>query len=228
MIVPKLLKSALLLTGIGLILGGGFILAMPGGDAPVVETASSTAPAIPASATLSASTQPSGSQTAVAIPPTKPISGDFGTLLKRSLFTDARRKGSAKENGLAIKGEARPEASYVLRGTYLRGRRYTALVEHLPSQQVTSFGIGEAVGRGGLRSISLHGVEFEMNGAVTPIAVGQAFDGLEPLITAVGTTLPAADKNQKTRVEGDRSDKRAEPETAPSEKLTKKRLKASE
>lgn len=219
MIVPKLLKRALLLTGIVQILGGGLIMAMPGGDAPAIDTASSTAPAIPASATLSASTQPSGTQTIVAIPPTKPISGDFGTLLKRSLFTDARRKGSAKESGLAIKGEARPEASYVLRGTYLRGRRYTALVEHLPSQQVSSFGIGETVGRGGLRSISLHGVEFELNGAVMPIAVGQAFDGVEPLITAGATAVPPADKNLKTR---------AEPETAPSEKTSKKRPKTSE
>jgi len=113
------------------------------------------------------------------LPRPSPVSPEYQGLLKRSLFARQQRSGSDSEN--AEKASHRPprraEADLVLRGVSLQEGKYTALVEDLPNHRVRPLHTGDAIGRGRLCKVTFDGVEYEANGEVTQVEIGEDLTG---------------------------------------------------
>src|SRR5438105_11688855 len=110
----------------------------------------------------SAVTQPT-TATAVALPE------EFAILHTRSPFMHGPKPGRG----------AGPEASLVLKGAVEIGGRFIAFFEDKSSKRVMQLSMGEAVGRGKVKKISLDAIEYEAAGAAAAkrIEVGQNLNG---------------------------------------------------
>jgi hypothetical protein len=158
------------------VVAAGAVACVAGGDAPEAATASLAADRTPR----------------LQMPPItlKPLPPEYAGLLTHSIFADPRLKKGRSETGAAgTGGDARPESALVLRGVYLQDRRFTALIEDAAASRVRTAVVGTRVGAGRVRSLSLQGADFELNGVVTAVAVGQRFDG----------TAAAGDADRPTR-----------------------------
>ena len=119
----------------------------------------------------SAVTQPAA---AVALPE------EFAILQTRSPFMHGPKPGRS----------AGPEASLVLKGAVEIGGRFIAFFEDKASKRVMQLSMGEPVGRGKVKKISLDAIEYEAAGAAAKrIEVGQNLNG--EVVPPTPTSKPA-------------------------------------
>lgn len=107
---------------------------------------------------------------------------DYKILWERNIFS--RDRGLQRRQDEATKAqpepEYRPERDIVLRGVSQQGQRWVAFFENLQSGVTTRAQKGDEIARGKVQAISLDRVEYELNGQVVQVAVGQTLDGGTP------------------------------------------------
>ncbi len=141
------------------------------------------------SATQAAFTQPprlATSRTAVTQPATAvALPEEFAILQTRSPFAHGPKPGRS----------AGPEASLVLKGAVEIGGRFIAFFEDKASKRVMQLSMGEVVGRGKVKKISLDAIEYEAAGAgAKRIEVGQNLNG--EVVPPTPTSKPAPAQGQ--------------------------------
>lgn len=123
---------------------------------------------------------------AAAAPPTtqpvqpRPYPDSFGVLLNRSIFASQKyiarvqqdKKPAGVDSGLALDGVVAEDAIFV------------ALVEDTTSHKLMRVRVGDQLGRGRVSEISMHGLNYEADGGIAQVAVGQTLSGATALAKA--------------------------------------------
>ena len=107
---------------------------------------------------------------------------DYSILWERNIFSRSRGVQRQEEERAQeqVKREYRPERDIVLRGVSQQGDRWVAFFENLQSGVTSRAQKGDEIARGKVQAISLDQVEYELNGQVVQVAVGQTLDGGTP------------------------------------------------
>lgn len=155
---------------------------------------------------------------------------DYRIVWERNIFSpDRGTRRRQEESEARVKPEYRPERDIVLRGVSERGDRCVAFLENLQSGATTRVQEGEEIARGKVKTITLDRIEYESNGRVTEVAVGQTLEAAVPEapidygafgdIASSGPPGPAPDTETGTEEGGEPT----EDEAAILEKLMRQR-----
>lgn len=137
---------------ITLVTGGSHAPNRPGQSASSSNRAEAGAAAQPADAAL--------------LPP------DYAVLQSRNPF--------GRGHGRGARGAGGPDAGFVFEGAVESARGFTAFVENVAAKNVMEVVVGDALGRGHVRSINLDGMDYEVAGNRRRIEVGQNLNGETP------------------------------------------------
>lgn len=143
-----------------------------------------------------------GKTPAAAPPATQPVQprpypDSFGVLLNRSIFASQKyiakaqqdKKPAGSDMGLALDGVVAEDATFV------------ALVEDTTSHKLTRVRVGDPLGRGRVSDISLHGINYEADGGIAQIAVGQTLNGQTALAKADNKPHDKQDNDRRRHAE---------------------------
>lgn len=136
-----------------------------------------------------------GATAAMAAPATRPapMPSQFDVLLNRSIFVKGHPPASPRPP------TSRPvhqplEAVLVFNGVTQVGAQRTAFIENRSTGQVSLVRVNDDIAQGKIIGISLDSLQYESNGKVTRISIGDNFQGTparEPTSRPSGTTNPA-------------------------------------
>ena len=122
-----------------------------------------------------------------------PPQDDLKLIAEHNIFLAAQGHGAASSKPPTT---APSNPTFVLKGVSQRGRQFVAFVEQPNGGGVLEVGINHALGRGRVRGISLRALDFEVDGKLNRVEVGQALGGAPdgapaPADTAAPATRPA-------------------------------------
>ena len=109
----------------------------------------------------------------------RPMPNDYLVLLGKSIFA-SHKQPLAKQN----KDAAPPEAGLALEGVVEDDAKFIALVEDTSSHKTLRLRVGDAVGRGHVQRITLHGIEYGADGGIAQVEVGQTLSGGTAVVQA--------------------------------------------
>jgi hypothetical protein len=112
----------------------------------------------------------------------------YRVLLSRSIFAAGGKSSDAAAQAPSLP----PEANLALKGVVQDDQQFTAFVEDLPQKRVLQLRVGDAVARGRVVAITLHGLQYEASGRMTRVAIGQALGGPGVATTELPSPPPAA------------------------------------
>ena len=134
----------------------------------------------------------------------------YRVLVERNIFLRDRRPAqrgpSPRSTALVVRDSDR---DVVLTGTGRRDDESVAFFENTTTGFTTRVRVGQAAGKGRIRSITLDGVEYERGGSVTRIDIGHALQGGRFVRETVAPSPPA------TTQPGEPSRSTTAPATAP-------------
>jgi hypothetical protein len=138
----------------------------------------------------------------------------YGLLVERNIFLRYRRRAvarapSPRPTGPVVRDSDR---DVILTGVGRRDGEYVAFFENTASEITVRARTGQAVGQGRIKAITLDAVEYERDGAVTRIQVGDALQGGRFVRETVAAAPPPA-----TRPSGPSTSPTTMPQTAASQ-----------
>jgi len=148
--------------------------------APTTTASSATSPTTAATRTLAGSARPTS---AAATPPQvrfvpKPMSSDYALLNSRSIFVKGRpRVIGSREDGAPDTQRAdgpKQEAVVVLNGITEADDEVVAFMENTSTGEIFRARVGEPVAKGRVVQITLDGLEYEADGGVFRVEIGQS------------------------------------------------------
>ncbi|HUS46705.1 MAG TPA: hypothetical protein VM098_01190 [Phycisphaerae bacterium] len=115
----------------------------------------------------------------------------YRVLVERNMFLRNRRppRPPGQSGGSTVRLVRDSDRDIILTGISRHDDEYVAFFENTATGLTSRIGTGQPVGKGRTRSITLDGVEYERDGAVTQIEVGRTLTGTYVVRT---TTRPAA------------------------------------
>jgi hypothetical protein len=119
-----------------------------------------------------------------------PPQDDLRVIAEHNIFLAAQGHGAAAKAPTT----APSNPTFVLKGVSQRGRQFVAFVEQPNGAGVLEVGVDHALGRGRVCGISLRAMDYEVDGKVSRVEVGQAVapDGApSPAAPAAPATRPA-------------------------------------
>jgi len=119
-----------------------------------------------------------------------PPQDDLKVIAEHNIFLAAQGHGAAAKAPTT----APSNTTFVLKGVSQRGRQFVAFVEQPNGGGVLEVGVDHALGRGRVRGISLRALDYEVDGKLNRVEVGQAVasDGAPaPAVPAAPATRPA-------------------------------------
>jgi hypothetical protein len=123
---------------------------------------------------------------APATQPANPPQDDFRVIADRNIFLAAQGHGAA-----AAPSTAPSPSAFVLKGVAQRGRQFVAFVEQPGGGGVLEVRVNHALGRGTVRGISLRALDYELDGKLARVEVGQPVGGAPPqAATVAAAPLP--------------------------------------
>ncbi len=142
----------------------------------------------------------------------------YSVLAERNIFLrdrGRRRWTPTLSTRPVIRATYDSDSSVVLRGIALRGDEFVAFFEDNRTNETSRVHVGQAVGKGVVRSIALDGVEYERGGRLSSIDIGWSLTGSEAPMRVEPTvaTAPAAPEGP--------ADDAAEAATGPAEPATR-------
>ena len=109
----------------------------------------------------------------------RPMDPAFDVLLKKSIFSRDRSRGSAPPaTGPATGARVlSPEQSVAFRGVLCPDEEYVAFMENIQTGQITIVKTGDEIGKGRVAGITLDTLSYDADGKVRPIKLGQDLTG---------------------------------------------------
>jgi len=109
----------------------------------------------------------------------RPMDPAFEVLLKKSIFSRDRSRGSAAPaTGPAAGARVlSPEQSVAFRGVLCPDEEYVAFMENIQTGQITIVKTGDEIGKGRVAGITLDTLSYDADGKVRPIKLGQDLTG---------------------------------------------------
>jgi len=104
----------------------------------------------------------------------------YRVLVKRNIFLRdrARAASSRPASTRPVKGDMQDgERNVVLTGVARRDGEFVAFFEDIRTRTTSKVGVGQAIGKGKARAITLDGVEYERQGLVRKIEIGRSLTG---------------------------------------------------
>jgi len=109
----------------------------------------------------------------------RPMPNDYLVLLAKSIFASHKQTASKQS-----KDAPPPEAGLALEGVVGDDATFVALVEDTSSHKTVRLRVGDAVGRGHVQRITLHGIEYGGEGGIARVEVGQTLSGGTAVVQA--------------------------------------------
>jgi hypothetical protein len=122
----------------------------------------------------------------------RPMDPAFDVLLKKSIFSRDRSRGSGIPSTAPATGSARvlsPEQSVAFRGVLCPDEEYVAFMENIQTGQITIVKAGDEIGKGRVAAITLDTLSYDADGKVHPIRLGQDLTGETAATGGGGMTL---------------------------------------
>jgi hypothetical protein len=120
-----------------------------------------------------------------------PIDPSFDVLLKKSIFSRDRSRGTGAPASTApAAGAARvlsPEQSVAFRGVLCPDEEYVAFMENIQTGQISIVKAGDEIGRGRVAAITLDTLAYDAGGKVHQIRLGQDLTGETAASSGGGT-----------------------------------------
>jgi len=117
---------------------------------------------------------------------------DYRVLVQRNIFLRDRRPARLESAPRPVARVVRDtDSGIVLTGIGRYDGEFVAFFENVASGRTSRVGVGEAVGKGRIKSITLDLVEYERERSVTEIRVGYALGGERYLVETPPATSPS-------------------------------------
>ena len=115
----------------------------------------------------------------------------YRVLVERNIFLRNRRAARTRgPSATTMRAVYDSDRDFVLTGIGRRNGETVAFFENTRTQTTTRVSIGQAVGKGAARAITLDSVEYERGGAVTRIEIGYALQGGRFVRETVAASTP--------------------------------------
>jgi len=123
----------------------------------------------------------------------RPMDPAFDVLLKKSIFSRDRSRGSAPPatGPATVARVLSPEQSVAFRGVLCPDEEYVAFMENIQTGQITIVKTGDEIGKGRVAGITLDTLSYDADGKVRPIKLGQDLTG-ETAATGGGVMVMSA------------------------------------
>jgi len=143
---------------------------------------------------------------------------DYAIILNRNIFSRTRvsaRQRPREEPRPVF--QPNPEAYHLLKGVVQENDDFIAFIENTQSGTVLRLHRGDAVARGTIKTLTLDGLEYEMEGKTTVVRIGLDLEGGHGVMTTrqmydlttsapAGTSQPAQTTPSTTAPSGDTAD----------------------
>lgn len=144
----------------------------------------------PDSSFFASTTQPDD----VPIPSPQPITGDYLTLMERSIFFKGRFVPSDDPGRFNSGPATPPEKVLVFDGATRTDHLYAAFLEDTESQNVNTIHVGDKIAQGQITRITLDEMDYQAGGRVMHLAIGQNLAGEQIYgADALAATEPSID-----------------------------------
>jgi hypothetical protein len=134
--------------------------------------------------------RPATQPATVPIATDEPYDDKYLVVVNRSIFARGGTPAAGKPRGPAA--APGPEAGLGLKGIFEGDGRFTAFVEDLASRQTRRLHVGDSIGAGRIKSMTLAMLEYEAGGKSTQVQVGQNLLGAPLPPPQPPTSQPAA------------------------------------
>lgn len=102
----------------------------------------------------------------------------FDIILKRNIFSRQRMPARRAEQAVRVAPPApNPESYYVLRGVVQENDEFIAFIEDTQTNTVLRLRRGDRVARGTIKTLTLDGLEYQMEEKTTVVRMGLDFEG---------------------------------------------------
>ena len=139
----------------------------------------------------------------------------YAVLVERNMFRRDRRRPQPLGAASTQRAERDSDRGVVLTGIARRGAEFVAFFEDTASNATSKIRLGQAIGKGKVKAITLDGVEYEREGLVRKIGIGWSLVGSITTMPAERTPSSAPAQPQGPSVNG------GEPTTSPTQPTTK-------
>lgn len=102
---------------------------------------------------------------------------DYRILLTRSVFSNQPARRGSSEGGAGGAGSRSYESTLTFRGAMRDGSQFVAFIEDTGSNKTMRLKVGEKLGRGEIREISLNQIVYQVGDRATPIPIGSNLSG---------------------------------------------------
>lgn len=137
----------------------------------------------PTSGQCQRSSQPENSSVAATDPnapaPPRNSWASFDIILKRNIFSRQRHAAlpAREREERAAPPAPNPEAYYILRGVVQENDNFIAFIEDTQTGTVLKLGRGDPVARGTIKTLTLDGLEYQMEDKTTVVRLGLDLEG---------------------------------------------------
>lgn len=129
-----------------------------------------------------------------------PFPQEYRILLTRSVFSNETDRRASRGPGSGQAGGARSyESSLTFRGAMREGSQFVAFIEDNGSNKTMRLKVGEKLGRGEIRQISLNQIVYQVGDLATPVEIGGTLSGTgiasattQPVPSSIGQAASAS------------------------------------
>ena len=134
-----------------------------------------------------------------------PFPQEYRILLTRSVFSNETDRRASRGPGSGQTDGARSyESSLTFRGAMREGSQFVAFIEDNGSNRTMRLKIGEKLGRGEIRQISLNQIIYQVGELATPVEIGGTLSGTgiasttQPAPSSIGQAASASPSSSTT------------------------------
>ncbi|HET6246612.1 MAG TPA: hypothetical protein VFE47_02850 [Tepidisphaeraceae bacterium] len=143
----------------------------------------------------------------------RPYSQEYAVLLSRSIFAadgsplNGKPSAGAAQSSVAA-GSAAP-STFALKGISQEDASFTAFVEDTVARRIVQVHVGDTLGQGQVRDMTLQDLNYEIGGKVVHVEIGQGLDGNPFIASAVNPDSISKPEHHKHKHDADGGDVRA-------------------